>query len=89
MSASSPLPQSARRSFAIARGLLPHRRSGSWQASPRSGRGGVADAYWFVEPTVTLPPGTYTVVDSEPTTWTQSTWTKGVDYAEVRGYPAP
>jgi hypothetical protein len=48
----------------------------------------VADAYWVVEPGVVLPAGTYRIVDSEPATWTHSSWTKGLGYAEVRGRPS-
>lgn len=61
---------------------------GPWPAMGRPS-GTVADAYWFVEPWVELPPGTYTVIDSQPTTWTHSTWTKGVGYVRVLGHDAP
>jgi hypothetical protein len=61
---------------------------GPWEAAGRPGPGGVPDAYWVVEPDVVLPAGTYRVVDSDPATWTQSTWTKGVGYTEIRGHPA-
>ena len=42
---------------------------GSWPASGLSGSGGVANAYWTVQPGIELSPGTYTVVDSDPATW--------------------
>jgi hypothetical protein len=61
---------------------------GPWQATGRPGPGDVADAYWVVEPGVVLPAGTYRIVDSEPATWTHSSWTKGLGYAEVRGRPS-
>jgi len=59
---------------------------GPWEAIGVSTAAGVANATWRVEPEVVLPPGTYTVVDSDQATWSQSTWTKGVGYAEVRGH---
>jgi len=50
---------------------------GPWQASGEPGSGGVADAYWVVQPDVELSPGTYTVVDSDPETWSQNSETGG------------
>ena len=61
---------------------------GPWKATGRASAD-LEDAYWFVEPWLELPPGTYTVVDSQPGTWAQSTWTKGVGYVTVRGHPVP
>jgi parallel beta-helix repeat protein len=45
---------------------------GPWQARGSAGQGGVPDAYWTVEPGITLPAGTYTVVDSDPATWSHN-----------------
>lgn len=42
---------------------------GPWQARGKPGQGGVPNAYWTVETSVILPPGGYTVIDSEPSTW--------------------
>lgn len=42
---------------------------GPWRASGISGQGGVPNAYWRANVGVTLPPGRYTVVDSDPSTW--------------------
>ncbi len=39
---------------------------GPWQAKGTDGQGGVKNAYWEVEPNVSLPPGTYVVEDFEP-----------------------
>jgi hypothetical protein len=50
---------------------------GPWQAYGEPGMGGVPDAYWVVEPDVVLPPGTYEVVDSDPSTWSQNSDTGG------------
>ena len=42
---------------------------GPWSATGSEGQGGVANAYWTVTPDVAIPAGTYTVVDSDPGTW--------------------
>jgi len=60
---------------------------GPWQATGEPGQGGVVDAYWVVSPQVTIPAGTYTVIDSDPATWAKNdqdtggmgmSWGKGV-----------
>jgi len=50
---------------------------GPWQAVGRDGMGGVPNRYWECGPgaQIVLPPGTYTVVDSRPKTWS---WTSDV-----------
>ena len=50
---------------------------GPWQASGEPGSGGVANAYWVIEPNVVLGPGTYIVADSDPDTWSQNDDTGG------------
>ena len=42
---------------------------GPWQAFGKPGQGGVPDAYWAVEASPVLPPGLYTITDSDPSTW--------------------
>ena len=42
---------------------------GPWQTIGRPGQGGVRNAYWYVEPGVVLPVGTYELIDSNPRTW--------------------
>ena len=46
---------------------------GSWQATGTTGQGGVQNAYWVVRPNINLPAGTYTVIDSDPATWSTNT----------------
>jgi hypothetical protein len=60
---------------------------GPWQAEGRIGQGGVADAYWEVWPMVTLPAGTYTVVDSSPSTWSWNSHSnnQGITIVKVIG----
>jgi len=60
---------------------------GPWPVNTRPGQGGVPNAYWFTEPNVVLPAGTYTVVDSEPATWSQNSANGGQGMTQVRGIP--
>ena len=50
---------------------------GPWQAQGADAQGGVANGFWQVRPNVVIPAGTYTVIDSDPATWSQSTDTGG------------
>ena len=50
---------------------------GPWQATGEPGSGGVPNAYWVVKPNIVIPPGTYTVLDSDPSTWAQNEETGG------------
>jgi hypothetical protein len=55
---------------------------GPWQAEGETAQGGVQNAYWIVHlsPVVDLPAGTYTVIDSSPSTWsyTYETENRGI-----------
>ncbi|MHB1211464.1 MAG: DUF6777 domain-containing protein [Candidatus Nanopelagicales bacterium] len=42
---------------------------GPWPAAGSVGQGDVANAYWTASPEAVIPAGTYTVVDSDPSTW--------------------
>lgn len=64
------------------------RTYGPWPTTGRPGQGGVPNAYWDAAPNVTLPPGTYTVVDSDPSTWAQNGESQGSGHTRVEGYPA-
>ena len=59
---------------------------GFWQATGESGQGGVPNAYWVVEPDVALAAGSYTIVDSNPSTWAQNAATAGAGMASVEGH---
>jgi uncharacterized Zn-binding protein involved in type VI secretion len=58
---------------------------GPWQAVGSPGMAGVPDAYWEVFPNILMPPGTYTVIDSAPETWSQNAGSSGKGMAWVRG----
>jgi hypothetical protein len=60
---------------------------GPWQVQTRPGQGGVPNAYWYTEPLVVLPAGTYTVIDSEPTTWSQNSANGGQGMTLIKGIP--
>jgi hypothetical protein len=60
---------------------------GPWPATGTEGQGGVANANWYATPNTTIPAGTYTIVDSDPATWS---WTFDTDrrgIAIVEGIP--
>jgi hypothetical protein len=59
---------------------------GPWQAFGEPGQGGVPSAYWIVEPDINLPAGTYTIVDSNPSTWAQNAASGGAGMASAEGY---
>jgi hypothetical protein len=50
---------------------------GPWQAAGGLGQGKVPNTYWEVKPNIVIPPGTYTVLDSDPSTWAQNEETGG------------
>ncbi len=58
---------------------------GPWQASGSPGQNNVPNAYWFVYPMEVIPKGTYTIVDSDPSTWSSNFNTNGVGMVYVYG----
>jgi len=60
---------------------------GPWQATGEAGQGGVPDAYWIVHlsPGVNLPAGTYTIIDSDPSTWSYTYESEDSGIAAVIG----
>jgi hypothetical protein len=61
---------------------------GPWQSTGSPGQGGVPNAYWTAYPNATLPAGTYTVVDSDPATWSHNAESNNRGFVRVEGYPA-
>jgi hypothetical protein len=59
---------------------------GPWQTTGEPGQGGVPNAYWVANPDVSLPPGSYTVIDSGPATWARNNASKGAGITVVGGY---
>ncbi|SFI31857.1 hypothetical protein SAMN05192551_1121, partial [Tindallia magadiensis] len=66
---------------------------GPWTATARTGYLDTPNAYWFVEPNVTIKAGTYTVIDSDPDSWSHNSQSNNEGFARVwgnaTGAPAP
>jgi hypothetical protein len=61
---------------------------GPFQAIGSEGQGGVANANWAVKPDdLVLPAGSYTIIDSDPATFSQNAESGGVGMASVSGIP--
>lgn len=60
---------------------------GPWKAIGKPGQGGVPNANWVVYPSETIPAGTYTVIDSDPDTWSQNLESNGAGFTHIIGYP--
>ena len=58
---------------------------GPWQAAGESGQGGAPNAYWSVTPNLVLPAGTYTIIDSDPSTWSHNSGSDGAGHAWIDG----
>jgi hypothetical protein len=61
---------------------------GDWQASGHLGQGGVPNAYWRVQPNITLPAGTYRVTDTDPATWAHNSQSGNRGFIRIEGYSA-
>ena len=58
---------------------------GPWSVTTRLGQGGVPNAYWDARPDVVIGPGTYTVLDSDPGTWSQNDDSGGQGISRIYG----
>ena len=61
---------------------------GPWETETTDGQGGVPNAYWTATVNILLPPGSYTITDSDPRTWSQNAGSKGVGMTRIVGAPA-
>jgi len=59
---------------------------GPWRVAGSPGQGGVPNANWTATPNIKLPAGEYTIIDSEPSTWSQNSQSRGRGMAVVKGY---
>lgn len=59
---------------------------GPWPATGVPSQDNVPNASWIVRPEVVIKPGTYTVVDSDPATWSQNNKSGNRGFTDVRGY---
>ncbi len=63
---------------------------GPWETYGTDGQGGVANAEWHAEVYMKLPAGTYTVIDSNSSTWSYNSQSGNAGFAQVRGiYTGP
>jgi hypothetical protein len=62
---------------------------GPWQAAGAVGQGNVPNAFWVAKPDAAVPAGTYTIIDSDPGTWSQNSKSNGFGFATIQGSPAP
>ena len=66
---------------------------GPWEArgipgrNPKDNNKIVENASWLVEPKITLPAGTYQVVDSKPETWSHNDQSKKAGFVFIQGHP--
>ncbi len=58
---------------------------GPWDAVGRKGYKDVPNAYWTVEPNLTIKPGTYTILDSGTSTWSHNSASDNRGMAKVKG----
>ncbi len=56
---------------------------GPWETVGSPGQGDVPNAYWAASPNVTIPAGSYTVIDSDPSTWSQNADSGGEGFTIV------
>jgi hypothetical protein len=61
---------------------------GPFQTTGLPGQGCVPNAYWIYYPAVTIKAGSYTVIDSDPSTWSHNSQSAGKGFSQVRGFPA-
>ena len=60
---------------------------GIWQAKGWPGMHNTPNANWTVHPNIRLEPGVYSIIDSDPTTWSRNSGSKGFGFVEVFGKP--
>jgi hypothetical protein len=59
---------------------------GPWKTTGVSGQGGAPNADWEARPNIALPPGSYTVIDSDLKTWAQNPESGGRGFIVVKGH---
>lgn len=58
---------------------------GPYRATGTSGQNNAPNVNWIVNVDLTLPIGTYQVIDSDPATWSQNAQSHGIGFAIIRG----
>jgi hypothetical protein len=62
---------------------------GPWPTIGTSGTGGARNVNWVARPSVLLPPGAYTVIDSDLATWSQNAQSGGAGFSQVSAEESP
>jgi hypothetical protein len=60
---------------------------GPWEVGATSGQDHAQNVNWVAEPNLVIPAGKYTVVDSEPQTWSQNPESGNAGFAIIKGHP--
>ena len=58
---------------------------GPWQAEGTDLGGNVPNAFWVVRPNIEIKPGRYSIFDSDPSTWSYNSQSKGWGMIEIKG----
>jgi hypothetical protein len=58
---------------------------GPWSTTGLDGQGAVKNAYWDAKPNAAVPAGTYTVMDSDPGSWSTNSAAKGLGFVTILG----
>jgi hypothetical protein len=61
---------------------------GPWKVVTSSGQDGKPNVNWECKPSIKIPAGTYTVMDSDVASWSQNEKSGRVGMSRVKGYPA-
>jgi len=56
---------------------------GPWQTTGSLGQGGVLNASWICYPDMDIKAGTYTVIDSDPSTWSYDSESSGEGFSHI------
>jgi len=59
---------------------------GPWTVMAQSGSG-VDNVWWISHPDAVIPAGTYTIIDSEPQTWSKNSESNDCGFSKVEGSP--
>jgi hypothetical protein len=62
---------------------------GPFKAQGTSGSNNAQNVNWVADVNITVPIGTYQIVDSDPNTWSQNAQTHGAGFAIIRGEHLP
>jgi hypothetical protein len=58
---------------------------GPWPCTGGEAQGGVANGIWNAKPNASVPAGTYTVIDSDPPSWSQNAESGGKGFTSISG----